>query len=329
MNDLAIIILNWNGTEDTIECLESLNTSAEYDVYVLDNGSEEPQKNALIDYCRSSKWADIFCVKEDADSMHACEKRLVVYTSNENLGFAKGNNYLAQRLAPFYKEILLLNNDTVVPDNTIMSMHEKLKMSGCVAVTCDIRYFYDPECLWNAGGKFTFYGDRKYYSQKSIDRLEEKGKKFIYADFITGCALMIDSNYIIQHGLFTDKFFHGEEDFNFCLLAKKRGEKLGVDLESRLYHKVGKSIGAADSSEKTIKATIVHYSNRIIDYKEFYSAPKWLLWREFYLGLASIKRISSGMSPTAVSGMIKKIRKITTEYDSVDKQLFDSIMGRK
>ena len=56
------------------------------------------------------------------------KNKLLILLNKENLGFAKGNNYLAQRLAPFYKEILLLNNDTVVPDNTIMSMHEKLKM---------------------------------------------------------------------------------------------------------------------------------------------------------------------------------------------------------
>jgi len=38
---VAIIILNWNGWEDTIECLESVfrNTYQNYQVIVVDNGS--------------------------------------------------------------------------------------------------------------------------------------------------------------------------------------------------------------------------------------------------------------------------------------------------
>jgi len=40
---VSIIILNWNGWEDTIECLESLYqiTYPNYDVIVVDNGSED------------------------------------------------------------------------------------------------------------------------------------------------------------------------------------------------------------------------------------------------------------------------------------------------
>jgi len=40
--NVSIIILNWNGVEDTIECLESLKkiTYKNYEVIVVDNGSE-------------------------------------------------------------------------------------------------------------------------------------------------------------------------------------------------------------------------------------------------------------------------------------------------
>ena len=39
---VSIIILNWNGWEDTTECLESLRkiTYPNYEVIVVDNGSE-------------------------------------------------------------------------------------------------------------------------------------------------------------------------------------------------------------------------------------------------------------------------------------------------
>ena len=40
--DLAIILLNYNGSQDTIECIQSIDASKtkyQYDVYILDNGS--------------------------------------------------------------------------------------------------------------------------------------------------------------------------------------------------------------------------------------------------------------------------------------------------
>ena len=39
---VSVIVLNWNGVDDTIECLESLKrmTYNNYEVIVIDNGSE-------------------------------------------------------------------------------------------------------------------------------------------------------------------------------------------------------------------------------------------------------------------------------------------------
>ena len=41
--EVAIIILNWNGKEDTIECLESLEniTYHNYKIQLVDNGSTD------------------------------------------------------------------------------------------------------------------------------------------------------------------------------------------------------------------------------------------------------------------------------------------------
>jgi len=42
-SECYILILNWNGWKDTIECLESVfrNTYLNYQVVVLDNGSTD------------------------------------------------------------------------------------------------------------------------------------------------------------------------------------------------------------------------------------------------------------------------------------------------
>ena len=51
--NVAIIILNWNGWQDTVECLESLYqiNYPNYDVIVIDNGSEDESLKKIREYC--------------------------------------------------------------------------------------------------------------------------------------------------------------------------------------------------------------------------------------------------------------------------------------
>jgi len=99
---VAIIILNWNGLQDTIECLQSLRASTYRNVriWVLDNGSREDPSLALANF-----------------------PEITLLRSAENLGFAGGNNYAAEiALAEQPDYILLLNNDTIVPPEMISEL---------------------------------------------------------------------------------------------------------------------------------------------------------------------------------------------------------------
>lgn len=52
--ELCIIIINWNGANDTIDCLLSLeNLDKKIDIYILDNGSQLEDKKKLRDFIRS------------------------------------------------------------------------------------------------------------------------------------------------------------------------------------------------------------------------------------------------------------------------------------
>lgn len=324
MKDLAIIILNWNGSEDTIECLKSLTNHCLYDIYVLDNGSSEDDVNNIISFLSDNKYKDItkiFQNEDFADSTYSVNYII----SKKNLGFAVGNNYVAFKIASKYEYILLLNNDTFVPCGAIEHMVETIRKKHITALTCDIRSYYQKEKLWNAGAVFKFYGDRMYYSQKKIDALKKSGTEYIEAEYITGCALMVKSEYIINNGLFTDKFFHGEEDFNFCLKLKQRNCRVGVDLSVVIFHKVGRSIGRI-SDKSDYGKILVYYCNRVIDFKDFYGKFKWILWREMYLMLVFIRRISTGMPFKYAQLLVRRIKKISSGNNMVNKALFDEIM---
>lgn len=327
LKELAVIILNWNGSVDTIECLDSLLANKQvYDIYLLDNSSESEDLANLEMYLPSSGFSYSIKSVNDFES-EAFADELNLIKSDVNLGFAVGNNYVAQRICKMYSRVLLLNNDTIVMPNSISHMMNTFSQQNPIALTCDIRYNYDRQKLWNAGGKFKWYGDRKYFSQKKIDALIDKQKYYIQAEYITGCALMVCSDYIRQYGLFTDKFFHGEEDYNFCLNIKKRKLTVGVDLGARIYHKVGQSINRDKNAVKELRSIVVHYTNRVIDYKNFYGACRWRIWRSFYLFLIGIKRRISGMKGKRIKMIKQKVRYYSNHCNHVKRDVFLQIMN--
>lgn len=322
---LGIIILNWNGSEDTISCLKSLKEKDMYDVILLDNNSKEEEYNILEHYI-SEYYVDSCIIKNDKNlNLSAVSASLILVRSEVNLGFANGNNFIANQIIKKYEYVLLLNNDTEVETGAIGNMLSLIAGGDYVAVTCDIRMYFDKSRLWNAGGMFTWYNDRRYIPQKKIDKLEKSGVKSITVDFITGCALMIRSSHIEKYGLFTTKFFHGEEDFNLCYRLRKLGYKVGVDLTSRIYHKVGRSVNKVVDENRIANGIVLHFSNRVIDFKDFLPNYEWIVWREIFLFLIFIRQILSKRGFACAMKIVNRIRYISTSYNEVDRDLFKKI----
>src|SRR5512136_2486548 len=92
---VAVIVLNWNGTDDTLECLSSL-ALLDYphcEIIVVDNGSQPSPRQVITR-----------------------EFPLVTYIeTGTNLGYAGGNNVgIRHALAVGHAYVFVLNNDTIV-----------------------------------------------------------------------------------------------------------------------------------------------------------------------------------------------------------------------
>ena len=99
--DLSLITVNFNGVRDTLEMIDSVKTnltSIRYEIIVVDNGSRINEAKTI-----SEKFPDI-----------------VVLRSDDNLGFAGGNNLGINVATGRY--IMLINNDTLVPDDSLSSL---------------------------------------------------------------------------------------------------------------------------------------------------------------------------------------------------------------
>jgi GT2 family glycosyltransferase len=219
---VAIIILNWNGKEDTIECLESLKhiTYPNYEILLVDNGSTD---------------GSVGCFRERYPGMEIIE-------NGENLGFAEGNNVGIRRAMDDGADyVLLLNNDTVVDPEFLGELVKVAESDPKIGIVGPIIYYYDePSKIQYGGGKVNWWIGRPYHCL--IDEIEDDklGSMSTEVDFVTGCCILI--NIKIGNNIFFDeKYFAYFEDADLCVRLQREGYKLICNKSSKIWHKVSKS----------------------------------------------------------------------------------------
>ncbi len=227
---VSIIILNWNGWQDTLECLDSLKkiTYPNYEVIIIDNSSTNESVEKL---------------KAQSEKLKVEGKSYKFIENKENFGFAGGNNpgikYAIENKADY---VLLLNNDTIVDSGFL----EKLVKAGesdrnFGIIGPKIYYETDKNRIWFGGGYFSWLGGGRHLEFDKIDNkpLDETIKE---VDFITGCCLLIKREVIEKIGLMNESFFLYYEDTEWSLRARKYGYKVIYAPASRIWHKVSRSV---------------------------------------------------------------------------------------
>jgi GT2 family glycosyltransferase len=158
---VAIIILNWNGWHDTIECLESLYRIIyqNYQVILVDNGSTNKSVDKIKDWARGDiqvnspfivdsvqkpitvvEYSRAEAVTGGSELMEAqieqipSASRLILISNETNLGFAAGSNVgLHYALQRDYRYLGLLNNDTIVTPNYLCMLVQTLQDDSSLA----------------------------------------------------------------------------------------------------------------------------------------------------------------------------------------------------
>jgi GT2 family glycosyltransferase len=279
---IPVVILNWNGENDTIECLRSIRRSAPtgFVPVLVDNGSETASLERLKNACSLIYGRILFLKQGDLSAPDKARRAeltdqfgedLMVFVENaENLGFAKGSN-VGIRLATIVgaKWVMLLNNDTIVSPDTFQELRNFVGNNPLVfAVTPQIRYYKPSTRIQNCGGMLTYFGSRKYICA-NMDAALSPNTTHSFITFVTGCALLF--NHEIT-GPLTEDFFFGEEDYEFSLRMRERGLAMACAHQAIVYHKVGTSITRASTP---LGAILVYYACRLINTRNYYSTIRW------------------------------------------------------
>ena len=261
---VSIVILNWNGWQDTIECLESLyqNNYHNYDVIVVDNASNNDSINKIKDYCNGKIKIESPFFEYDNfnkpisvlesnfninwnENILSSPRKLILIKNDKNEGFAEGNNigirYALENLDPDY--ILLLNNDTVVDKEFLVEMLKVSESNPKIGITGPKIYYYDElNRIWFARGKISWKfcrGLNKGYNEIDEGQYDQVAEM----EYASGCAFLIKREVIDKIGLIDKRFFLYFEEIDWTLRASVSGYKSVFVPHGKVWHKISKSGG--------------------------------------------------------------------------------------
>lgn len=242
MKKVSIIILHFNGTEDTLECLKSIGklrtNNYELLTIVVDNGSEERLR------------------MNDKRSMI---KGLKIIRNKENLGFAGGNNVgIRYALENGADHIVILNNDTFVHENLIeelLKVAESAKKSGIVVpkiyFAAGFEFHKDRykkedrgKVIWYAGGIMDWKNVIGHH--RGVDEVDHRQyDETSETEFSSGCCMLIKREVLEKVGLFDERYYLYYEDSDLSIRSKRAGFKILYAPKAILWHK---NAGSAEGS---------------------------------------------------------------------------------
>jgi hypothetical protein len=217
---VVVIIVIWNGIEDTLECLRSLLQDGypNFEIVIVDNGSSDGSAETLL------------------------EKKFPVriLSAAFNLGFTGGNNLglaEAQRMGARYA--FLLNNDTTLERGAIGALVEAAEAREGIGICAPVMHYFDePSRIWFAG------------AQLSLSRAEalhdgalhpNRSSAPYHTPWVSGCAMLVRMVAMEQVGGFDDRFFLTWEDVDWCVRMRTEGWFVMVIPKARIFHKCARS----------------------------------------------------------------------------------------
>lgn len=327
-----IIILNWNGANDTIECLESVQqlNYKNYKIVLVENGSDDDSLERISLWAKNSNLFTVNYEQEQAErgganecekklAQTAANKKLVIIDNKENLGFAAGANVgIRYALSSGSDYVWLLNNDTITEKDTlcrlINSFSENENYKG---ITPKIVHYETPDIIWSAGCDFTWYGKLKRYLTHDV--ILKKGKVVFPVSFITNCASVYPVDLFKEVGVLSEDNFMGEDDYEFSMRLNKYSYKLACNNNALVYHKIGQSTKSAH----IIGSNYAEYLTRLISIKKHYSIFIWLLWLLFFDYRILVLSISNkNMNLIKCFKLIKLLTYNSSKFNKCNKNMF-------
>lgn len=301
MSKACILLLNWNGWGDTLECLESIFRSVPSDVRVIicDNDSTDGSVEKI------QAWAEGYldvvvpidhplreissppvpkpiplqiCDRLDAEKEGGCANsaRLVVIRTGGNLGFAGGNNVGLRYVLKNGQEdyVWLLNNDTVIASGALDALLERMDEDSAIGMCGStlLRYRQPQRVQARGGGWYCKWIGLPWHLGQlgKADDLVDAQRIERWMNYVVGASLCVSRTFLEQVGLMCEDYFLFFEETDWAARSKGR-LCLAYAPKSIVYHKVGQSIGTSSvPGKKSYTCDLYALKNRLKFTRRYY-----------------------------------------------------------
>ena len=223
---VGIVVLNWNGLKDTLECLESISALVygNYEVIVFDNGSRDGSPGAIAE-----RFPGVLLLAE-----------------TRNLGYTGGNNRaMAAALERGAEYVWLLNNDLVLDKNALKELIADSARNPRAGLLSPVIYHYrNPEELQFYKYEIDFKNFR-LIPRKSLQHQAPVGPDRKPA--LWGTALLIRREVVQEIGYLNEGYFAYFEDMEYSVRAQRAGFECRTCAGARVYHKDSMATGSKKS----------------------------------------------------------------------------------
>lgn len=340
---ITVLILNWNGGLDTIECIESLtrNSYSNFDLVVVDNGSSDDSLEKIRHYCsekvtvRSPFFETIKRMEPiDLVEMTSAEttdpkiysnmvfpegraaKLVILIKADQNYGFAEGNNigirFSLRALNPEF--VVVLNNDTVVNEDFLGEMVSVVNENADVGIVGPKSYHYDePKVIGCTGGPINSWTASMSHSYAG----ELDSGQFMdveHRGFVSGTCMMLSRSLLeVADPLDRAYYFGGGEDVDLGLRASEKGLQVFSTPRAILWHKGESKERLLKNEHKMRLYSYYMVRNRIILIRTHWHGAKYvvascclpfLFLRPAFKIIISNKGLPKGIIKNSIKGIL-------------------------
>jgi GT2 family glycosyltransferase len=331
----AIVILNYNGKEMLRQFLPSVIEHSIFPVIIADNASDD----GSVDFLKET-YPD-----------------LEVLTMAQNTGYAGGYNHVLFLLSERFQYFILLNSDVAVTAGWDGKVVEYLEQHSEVAVAQPKILSLQTKHLFDYAGACGGYLDSlgyPYCRGRVLHSVEEDHGQYDQpreVDWASGACLFIRSKIFVELGGFRTEFFAHMEEIDLCWRIRKRGWRLMVLPESKVYH-----LGGGTLAKTNAFKTYLNFRNSLLmlyinlqqsDYRGImmqryfldaaaglhllfsqgwsHGKAVWKAYRDFYKMRNAIKKDSVLASKLSLASSEKKVSSIIWNYYFQGKKKFSQL----
>lgn len=267
MKDVAVIIINYNTSKYTLECIQAViaktSEAISYEIIVVDNNSE------LSDYKN---------LKEHFPE----HPNISLHRSDINTGFGGGNMYGAQFAKARY--MLFLNNDAMLKNDCLHILHrfmeEHPKVGVCTAQNYDENGKFVPSFDHNKGIRRLLFGRSflEKINQKVYPKRKQEYTSAILVNWVNGAFLFFKNEAFQKIGGFDTNIFLYWEEMDLCHRLRKQGYSSALVPQSVILHYQGVSIGISEPMDKEAYISYLYVLRKNHGFLKYIWIRKYLIF---------------------------------------------------